>query len=166
MKKVIVFLMVAALMPVFTFGQATNDSDDKQNSELVKLMQDIVPVKVKMPPLIIVDGKESNYTELQSISPKSIESISVLKDNTAVKLYGEKASNGVVIIVTKQNDAEKVIQETDKDAPLIIVDGKECADIESISPESIASVTVLKYRTAVEEYGEKGRNGVIIITKK
>jgi len=50
--------------------------------------------------------------------------------------------------------------------PLIIVDGKEGVDINSISPESVDSIVVLKDQSAVEKYGEKGKNGVIIVTTK
>jgi len=50
--------------------------------------------------------------------------------------------------------------------PLIIVDGKEGVDLNSISPENVDSITVLKDQSAVEKYGEKGKNGVIIVTTK
>ncbi len=51
--------------------------------------------------------------------------------------------------------------------PYIIIDGDETEiEIEEISPDDIASVTVLKGKKADEKYGIKGKNGVIeIITK-
>lgn len=52
-------------------------------------------------PLIIVDGKEQPIKVLQQISPNTIESISVLKDKTAIDKYGEKAANGVIEIHLK-----------------------------------------------------------------
>ena len=52
-------------------------------------------------------------------------------------------------------------------APLIIVDGKEfSSSINEINPHDIESVDVLKDHYAVERYGEKGKNGVIVITTK
>ncbi len=51
--------------------------------------------------LYIIDGKEATSEEVNTISPNDIESISVLKDENAVKLYGEKGRNGVIIIKTK-----------------------------------------------------------------
>jgi len=49
---------------------------------------------------------------------------------------------------------------------LVFVDGVK-ADMNSITPSEISSITVLKDKTAVEKYGEEGKKGVIeIITKK
>lgn len=57
------------------------------------------------PPLYIVDGKELDSKKgLSEIDANTIQSISVLKDNTAEKLYGEKGRNGVVIITTKKKE--------------------------------------------------------------
>ncbi|MDR1416335.1 MAG: hypothetical protein LBJ57_02800 [Prevotellaceae bacterium] len=51
-----------------------------------------------------------------------------------------------------------------KKKPLVIVDGQEYSgDWNKIDQSSILSVSVLKDKFAVEAYGEKGRNGVIII---
>ena len=111
-------------------------------------------------PLIIVDGNELEGS-LNSLNPKTIASITVLKDKSTIEQYGEKGKNGVIIITTKLFQAEKL------DTPLILVDGEEFeGDISSISPESIESITILKNQSAVEQYGEKGRNGVVVVTTK
>ncbi|MCG8310825.1 MAG: carboxypeptidase-like regulatory domain-containing protein [Cytophagales bacterium] len=52
-------------------------------------------------PLYILDGVEIDKSELESLSPDNIESISVLKDAAAKNLYGENAKNGVIIINSK-----------------------------------------------------------------
>jgi TonB-dependent SusC/RagA subfamily outer membrane receptor len=52
--------------------------------------------------LYIIDGKEATSEDINALNPNTIESISVLKDNSAVKLYGEKGKNGVIIIKTKK----------------------------------------------------------------
>jgi bla regulator protein BlaR1 len=49
-------------------------------------------------PLFIIDGKE--VKNLKSLNPNDIKSITVLKDRTANKKYGEKGKNGVVEIRT------------------------------------------------------------------
>jgi len=49
--------------------------------------------------------------------------------------------------------------------PLILIDGKE-SSIESMDPEKIESMTVLKGSTAIPMYGEKAKHGVVIITTK
>lgn len=56
-------------------------------------------------PLIIIDGKklsETKYKDLNSINPDEIERIDVLKDDSAVKQYGEEGKNGVIIITMKK----------------------------------------------------------------
>ncbi len=53
--------------------------------------------------LIIVDGKEMPVgVKLEDcIKPENIASINVIKDKTAVAVYGEKAKNGVLLIKSK-----------------------------------------------------------------
>lgn len=50
--------------------------------------------------------------------------------------------------------------------PLVLVDGKVVADMNSISPDRIATVDVLKGEGATKLYGTEGKNGVIVITTK
>jgi TonB family protein len=56
-------------------------------------------------PLIIVDGKELGYGMhiMNKIPVDQIESISVMKDETAIAQYGEKGKDGVISIITKKN---------------------------------------------------------------
>ena len=51
--------------------------------------------------------------------------------------------------------------------PLFILDGKEISrDLTNINPQSIESISVLNHIESVKQYGDKGKNGVIIITMK
>ncbi|MEO8886775.1 MAG: energy transducer TonB [Mucilaginibacter sp.] len=47
---------------------------------------------------------------------------------------------------------------------LIIIDGVEAVNIKSVKPENIAGVQILKPQIAMEKYGTKGVNGVVLIT--
>ena len=58
-------------------------------------------------PLIVLDGIPYSGS-LSSINPKDIESISVLKDASSTSLYGNKASNGVLLITTKKSYKNKM----------------------------------------------------------
>lgn len=51
-----------------------------------------------------------------------------------------------------------------KGQPLILVDGRRVASLDSIRPEEIASVTVRKDSLARATYGEEARDGVILVT--
>ncbi|MDE3252003.1 MAG: hypothetical protein KGO92_04295, partial [Bacteroidota bacterium] len=53
-------------------------------------------------PLVMVDGKK---TSLQYLSPYKIQSINVLKNESALKKYGADGKNGVVEIITKTDEA-------------------------------------------------------------
>lgn len=58
---------------------------------------------------------------------------------------------------------------SDDKKPLIVIDEEVMgADFElnSIDPNEVYSITILKNKPAIEVYGEKGKNGVIIITMK
>ena len=51
--------------------------------------------------------------------------------------------------------------------PLVLVDGKEyTGSLDAIDPQSIERIDVLKDPTSTETYGEKGKNGVILVTTK
>lgn len=62
-------------------------------------------------PLYVIDGialsgqTDGNSSALSSLSPSDIESMEVLKDASATAIYGSRASNGVVLITTKQGKA-------------------------------------------------------------
>lgn len=60
-------------------------------------------------PLIMVDGEQISQKLLSIIDPGQIESISVLKSESATDMYGVAAKNGVVLITTKANNAKSGI---------------------------------------------------------
>ena len=52
--------------------------------------------------LIVIDGVESSHEDMKKLAPSDIEAISVLKDDKAVAIYGEKAKEGAILITTKK----------------------------------------------------------------
>ena len=56
-------------------------------------------------PLIIVDGVTSS---LNDVNPKDIASVSVLKDAASTAIYGNRASNGVILVTTKRGTSDKM----------------------------------------------------------
>jgi len=52
-------------------------------------------------PLFIIDGVPNKTGMIQELNPNDIESIQVLKDAASASIYGARASNGVVIVTTK-----------------------------------------------------------------
>ena len=62
----------------------------------------------KEKPLIIIDGVEQIKDDaIDKLNPNIIESISVLKDESSVKLYGERGKDGVIMITTKNASTKK-----------------------------------------------------------
>ena len=65
-------------------------------------------------PLIVIDGVPiaqgaggAMSNPLDLLNPNDIESFSVLKDASAAAIYGSRASNGVIIITTKQGNTAR-----------------------------------------------------------
>jgi len=53
-------------------------------------------------PLYVIDGFPSNSDNFRSINSNDIESLEVLKDASAISQYGNRGSNGVIIVKTKR----------------------------------------------------------------
>jgi len=53
-------------------------------------------------PLYILDGAPVSSSIFNTLSPNDIESVSVLKDASAVAIYGSRAANGVIVITSKK----------------------------------------------------------------
>ena len=144
---------------------------------------------VEQEPLVMVDGQKSSFEEVQKTNVKSIR---VVAGQPAKDEYGENGSNGVVEITTKDSDSDtssaleenpigqvvirsnvkadgEVVNnwnvETPPAPPLVIIDGEE-GTLESVNSSDIKSMVVLKDKSAIEQYGEKAANGVVIITTK
>ncbi|MEG3660177.1 TonB-dependent receptor [Arenibacter palladensis] len=59
-------------------------------------------------PLYVIDGVPTKYSSFEVLNPNDIESIQVLKDASSSAIYGARASNGVIIVTTKQSKMEKL----------------------------------------------------------
>lgn len=53
-------------------------------------------------PLYILNRKIIDYKTFASLNPNSIKDMTVLKDDSAIALYGERGRNGVIIIKSKR----------------------------------------------------------------
>ena len=52
--------------------------------------------------LIVLDGVPAPTLDLNSLDPRSIESVSILKDAAAKALYGPLGAQGVILVTTKK----------------------------------------------------------------
>jgi Ca-activated chloride channel family protein len=73
-------------------------------------------------PLYIIDGVPVNANDFKQLKPEDVKDVNVVKDKAASSLYGSRASNGVIIINTKngiyqnlsKKELEKRLKKLDK----------------------------------------------------
>ena len=107
---------------------------------------------VKVTEIFISDTLKSDDKNLSSALSSRV------KDTVKLRIAGHDTVHTSIIVSDIYNDVK----------PLIIVDGKEF-DIKlmnSINPNAIESINVLKGKAASDIYGERGKNGVIVISLK
>lgn len=124
-------------------------------------------------PLYIVDDEVVD--NISTITQDKIKHITILRDASAFALYGDKAKNGVIIMRTKDADStpqKKTLaikwnaSSNKTNSPIYIVDDELVDDINTIKPDKIESITILRNASAFALYGDISKNGVVIITTK
>lgn len=126
----------------------------------------------------IID-KEGNVT-----NPKVLRSVDKDFDAEAIRLVNEmpkwkpgrqdgqpvavKYTVPVQFRLDDNSGKSFAVRVSDGEEPLYIVDGQEVAPsiMKAVSPSRIEAITVLKDKNATEKYGEKGKNGVVLVTLK
>jgi TonB-dependent SusC/RagA subfamily outer membrane receptor len=118
--------------------------------------------------LYVINGvpvQKNTNISVQNINPNDIESISILKDKSAISLYGKEGEDGVILITTKSGTTlgpKSIIktgykieaQEFVNKVPTVVNVAKHHLPLDSGGPE------------AKKIFGEKGKNGVIFISTK
>ena len=175
---------------VIVVGYRTEKKDSVLTSGEKEVAVSVRGISGEEKTLVIINGKESDYEVVNALNPERIESISVIGAEKAIKIYGEKAKDGLMNIKLyseKKFKPKKIeigsLNKTRLDAlnsgaknwgvtfhsatggkPLIIIDGKEASGddpLANVSPDRIRSISVLKDKNALAAYGDKGKNGVI-----
>jgi len=136
--------------------------------------------EIEKTPLYILDDKEVSKEKADNLNTELIDSINILKGKEAINKYGDKGKNGVIIITTKtyanKTKAKVFIKSSnteitlkDLKTPLLIfINDKESTqqELDVLNPNTIESINVLKEKNAIKHYGEKGKNGAIIVKTK
>ncbi|MEY5046452.1 MAG: hypothetical protein RL713_1677 [Bacteroidota bacterium] len=79
-----------------------NASDEKGKKVYTIVRKETNSTELPKDVLYIIDGKEISEKEMKDISPTQIQSINIIKGESAKTLYGEKGKNGVIEIKTKK----------------------------------------------------------------
>lgn len=90
-----------------TSGVQVNSTYGAPGSEPSIRIRGIGTVNGDSSPLYVVDGMPMGGN-ISDLNPADIESISVLKDAASAALYGNRASNGVILITTKKGTSQKM----------------------------------------------------------
>ena len=64
-------------------------------------------------PIYVIDGVIRSSADFANLSPDDVQSMSILKDASATAVYGSRATNGIVQVVTKQGKEGKATVEYD-----------------------------------------------------
>ena len=96
-----------------------------------------------------------------------------LQGDNSVATDSKTSDKDVMVVGYDSKTQEKPIVEMQKRLvvrddikPLMIIDGKEVTSLDNIDGNDIASMTVIKNPESLKEFGEKGKDGVILITTK
>lgn len=81
------------------FGQDKNTFEDIKLTPSQLLYKSLE--KYEKNPIILINGVVSDNVNLSNIDPNNILKIEIFKDEEAIKLYGEVAKNGVIVITLK-----------------------------------------------------------------
>lgn len=116
-------------------------------------------------------GEEGKNGVIEITTKKHAKTTGSLSDEEPVNVTGASSLNTdkhpiQVVGTVPEPTLKDSLFMTGPNAPLLIVDGHEVEKgFENINPSDIISISVLK-NDASGIYGEKGRNGVVIITTK
>ncbi|MWB96428.1 DUF3520 domain-containing protein [Flavobacterium sp. GA093] len=79
------------------------------------VIRGVASISSKNEPLYVIDGVPAKADQIAQINPSDIEEVKVLKEANATAIYGSKATNGVIVIDTKngiyKNLSEKELRE-------------------------------------------------------
>ncbi|MFW5759572.1 MAG: hypothetical protein ACOCXH_01185 [Cyclobacteriaceae bacterium] len=116
---------------------------------------------------IFLNNKKVKKPVIENLAPESIKSITVAGDEIFVQTKDYEPKSEISISDDLKGIIEIRSKETNK-KPLFILDGEIVAEnqIQELKPDDIQSINVLKNESAQALYGEKAKNGVIIIKLK
>lgn len=84
-----------------TAGVMVNQNSSVPGSSGTWQIRGVNSINANTSPFIVLDGVPF-FGQTNDINPNDIESIEVLKDASAVAIYGTRGSNGVILITTKR----------------------------------------------------------------
>lgn len=143
------------------------DPNIAHSIDVIKDSVNIDHFKMKSKENVLIVQSKNGKLSATSPDKKVNKTITV----TSYKKGTGSSNESLTTIVTDDKDPKHtqtifVTTKMNQEAPLAIVDGVETENIKDIDRDKIESIDVLKNKETTKIYGEKGKNGVIIITTK
>jgi hypothetical protein len=173
-----VIFVLSALVFLFT-GCASNryllnDKGEDSRFLINMIKKSSQSGQIQSKPIIVVDGKPYRYDyELKSnklpVSRSDIQQIDILKKDAAIKVYGEYAHDGVILLTTKSGtNEEKKSFDFDNRKVLILLEEKIITqdEMNALNANDIESIEVIKNKDKITEYTSGNFDGVILIHLK
>lgn len=140
----------------------TNNAGAPSLSSQIRI-RGVNTISSKKKPMVIIDGVVSSYTKLEQLNFSNLKSIDVLKNKAGSAIYGSRASNGVLLVSTKNG-----IVDINKE-PLYIVDGVPIKKennyiINNLLETDVDTKKSYKNVEAKKKFGKIAKNGCIVIT--
>ncbi|WP_289055543.1 SusC/RagA family TonB-linked outer membrane protein [Carboxylicivirga marina] len=88
-------------------GLQVNVQDNGVNPKSQILLRGMRSISGNNEALVVIDGSIASTGAFDALNPNDIESVNVLKGASAAALYGSRASNGALIVVTKKGTKAK-----------------------------------------------------------
>lgn len=141
----------------------------------------------------ILNGQPSTEAEINSLNTADIERMEVINDKQLLRQFGEPAPTFVSVVVTKAQGKSAAVDAFDRQyklgvyspdfgkqakfsdmatgdmsQALVFVDGQPAskAELDKVDPETISYMMVCKGYKAPKEFGEAGKNGVIVLVTR
>ena len=141
-------------------GSSTAVELDASNPKFKEVVSRLPGAKIDEDGNVTVNGKpvkrilvNGNYTDPSKIY--------------AVRLPDDAASTMQKVNIVEVTNGLRAISDSGKN-PLFILDGKKIdqKDLKDVDPQTIESISLLKDKAAISLYGEKAKDGVVVITSK
>lgn len=151
-----------------------DDSDEKVEKIVIRKTdkEHVAPNSKSKVKFISEDGNVTEINDENIVVWESktgdVDTIHVKKMSKEKAVWVNKTDSEDVYAIENGDDNTFFISTGNGKTPLYILNGKEISkeEMDAIKPDSIEKVEVLKGESATKKYGEKGENGVILITTK
>ncbi len=151
---------------------------DEQNIESISVLKEQAAIDAygeegKNGVIIINTKKGSVESDNVTVSAEKIDVMPDEADEVVVVGYGsmrkgnQSIMDNIMVRRGEQVGAVRVNDLSGDNQPHVILDGEDyIGSLQDLDPDKIQSISVLKDHTAEELYGDKAKNGVIIIESK